>query len=64
MAAGETPFLDCLQDYHLDDTIHFPPDYKERMLDVEAEVGLVNFNVMMILFLEDIQLPLGMIITS
>jgi len=28
--------------YHLDEKIHFPPDYLERMLDVEAAVGLVQ----------------------
>lgn len=26
--------------YHLDEKIHFPPDYKDLMLDVEAAVGL------------------------
>lgn len=26
--------------YHLDDKIHFPPDFLENMLDVEAAVGL------------------------
>lgn len=26
--------------YHLDDKIHFPPDYLDKMLDVEAAVGL------------------------
>jgi dTDP-4-amino-4,6-dideoxygalactose transaminase len=26
--------------YHLDNKIHFPPDYLDRMLEVEAEVGL------------------------
>lgn len=28
--------------YHLDEQIHFPPDYNERMLDVEAAVGLAQ----------------------
>lgn len=28
--------------YHLDDKIHFPPDYLDRMLDVEAAVGLAQ----------------------
>lgn len=28
--------------YHLDDKIHFPPDYQERMLEVEAAVGLAQ----------------------
>jgi perosamine synthetase len=26
--------------YHLDDKIHFPPDYQEKMMNVEAAVGL------------------------
>jgi len=26
--------------YHLDDQIHFPPDYLDRMLEIEAAVGL------------------------
>jgi perosamine synthetase len=28
--------------YHLDDKIHFPPDYLDRMLEVEAAVGLIQ----------------------
>ena len=28
--------------YHMDDKIHFPPDYLDRMSDVEASVGLVQ----------------------
>ena len=37
----KTPFLNSLtKAYHLDDKIHFPPDYLEKMLDVEAAVGL------------------------
>ena len=28
--------------YHLDNKIHFPPDYQDRMLEVEAAVGLVQ----------------------
>jgi dTDP-4-amino-4,6-dideoxygalactose transaminase len=28
------------KDYHLDNKIHFPPDYLDKMLDVEAAVGL------------------------
>lgn len=28
--------------YHLDGRIHFPPDYLEKMLDVEASVGLAQ----------------------
>jgi perosamine synthetase len=39
----ETPLLDSLaKAYHRDDLIHFPPDYADRMLDVEAAVGLVQ----------------------
>jgi perosamine synthetase len=39
----ETPMLDSLtKAYHLDDQIHFPPDYLERMTDVEARVGLAQ----------------------
>lgn len=37
----KTPFLNKFtKAYHLDDKIHFPPDYLEQMLDVEAAVGL------------------------
>lgn len=37
----KTPLLNRLtKAYHLDNKIHFPPDHMERMLDVEAEVGL------------------------
>lgn len=36
-----TPLLNRLtKSYHLDDKIHFPPDYLDRMLGVEAAVGL------------------------
>lgn len=28
--------------FHLDDKIHFPPDYLDQMLDVEAAVGLIQ----------------------
>lgn len=28
--------------YHLDEKIHFPPDYLEKMIDIEAAVGLVQ----------------------
>lgn len=36
-----TPLLNRLtKSYHLDEKIHFPPDAFERMLDVEAAVGL------------------------
>lgn len=41
----KTPFLDKFtKAYHLDDEIHFPPDYMDRMLDVEASVGLVQLD--------------------
>jgi dTDP-4-amino-4,6-dideoxygalactose transaminase len=37
----QTPLLDKLtKAYHLDDKIHFPPDYLDKMLAVEALVGL------------------------
>ena len=37
----KTPLLNKLtKAYHLDDKIHFPPDFLEQMLDVEATVGL------------------------
>jgi perosamine synthetase len=37
----KTPFLDRLtRSYHLDERIVLPPDYLDRMLDVEAAVGL------------------------
>jgi dTDP-4-amino-4,6-dideoxygalactose transaminase len=37
----KTPFLNRLtKAYHLDDKIHFPPDYLDKMLEVEAAVGL------------------------
>ncbi len=39
----KTPILNALtKSFHLDEKIHFPPDYLEFMLDVEAEVGLVQ----------------------
>lgn len=28
--------------YHLDDKIHFPPDYQDRMMELEASVGLAQ----------------------
>jgi perosamine synthetase len=38
-----TPLLNRFtKSYHLDDEIHFPPDYLDRMLDVEAAVGLAQ----------------------
>lgn len=37
----KTTFLNRLtKAYHLDDKIHFPPDYLDKMLEVEAAVGL------------------------
>lgn len=37
----KTPLLNRFtKAYHLDDHIHFPPDYLDEMLDVEAAVGL------------------------
>jgi len=39
----KTPLLNNFtKSYHLDDKIHFPPDYQDRMLEVEAAVGLVQ----------------------
>lgn len=39
----KTPLLNRLtKSYHLDDEIRFPPGYDEKMLDVEAAVGLVQ----------------------
>ena len=39
----KTPWLDRLtRSYHLDERIEFPPDHLERMLDVEAAVGLAQ----------------------
>lgn len=41
----KTSFLNSLtKSYHLDDKIHFPPDYLDRMLDVEAAVGLIQLS--------------------
>lgn len=37
----KTPLLNKLtKSYHLDNKIHFPPDYLDKMLDVEAAIGL------------------------
>jgi len=37
----KTPFLNRLtKAYHLDEKIHFPPDYLDQMTDIEALVGL------------------------
>ena len=39
----KTPLLNRFtKSYHLDDKIHFPPDYLDLMLDVEAAVGLAQ----------------------
>ncbi|NBT46891.1 MAG: hypothetical protein EBT07_03595 [Actinobacteria bacterium] len=39
----KTPLLNHLtKSYHLDDKIHFPPDYLDKMLEVEAAVGLAQ----------------------
>lgn len=41
----KTPLLNRFTKlYHLDHHIHFPPDYQERMLDVEAAVGLCQLD--------------------
>ena len=40
---SKTPLLNRLtKAYHLDEKIHFPPDYIDKMLNVEAAVGLVQ----------------------
>lgn len=39
----KTPFLNALtKSYHLDDKIHFPPDFQMHMSNAEAEVGIVQ----------------------
>jgi dTDP-4-amino-4,6-dideoxygalactose transaminase len=39
----KTPLLNSFtKAYHLDDKIHFPPDYQDQMMEVEAAVGLVQ----------------------
>jgi dTDP-4-amino-4,6-dideoxygalactose transaminase len=39
----KTPLLERLtKAYHLDDRIHFPPDYLDQMIDLEARVGLAQ----------------------
>ncbi len=39
----KTPLLNWLtKSYHLDNKIHFPPDYLDKMLNSEAAVGLVQ----------------------
>lgn len=41
----KTPLLNRLtRSYHLDNKVHFPPDYLDRMLEVEAAVGLVQLD--------------------
>jgi dTDP-4-amino-4,6-dideoxygalactose transaminase len=41
----KTPLLNRFtKSYHLDDKIHFPPDYLDQMLEVEAAVGLAQLN--------------------
>jgi len=41
----KTPLLNRFtKSYYLDDKIHFPPDYQDRMLEVEAAVGLAQLN--------------------
>lgn len=38
-----TPLLNRFtKAYHLDDVVHFPPDYLDQMLDIEAAIGLVQ----------------------
>lgn len=39
----KTPLLNRFtKSYHMDDKIHFPPDYMDRMMGVEAAVGLIQ----------------------
>ena len=39
----ETPLLDRMtKAYHLDGRIHFPPDYLDQMIELEAKVGLAQ----------------------
>ncbi len=41
----KTPLLNAFtKAYHLDEKIHFPPDYLDQMLDVEAAVGLAQLD--------------------
>ncbi len=40
---NKTKVLDRLtKAYHLDEKIHFPPDYRDKMLNIEAAVGLAQ----------------------
>jgi perosamine synthetase len=42
---SKTPLLNRLiKAYHLDEEILFPPDYTDKMLNVEAGVGLIQLN--------------------
>jgi perosamine synthetase len=39
----ETPLLNRLtKAYHLDEKIHFPPDYLDRLTNIEAQIGLAQ----------------------
>jgi dTDP-4-amino-4,6-dideoxygalactose transaminase len=39
----KTPFLNRLtKSYHLDEKVHFPPDFQEWMLAPEAQVGIIQ----------------------
>jgi len=39
----KTPFLKNITDaYHLDEKVHFPPDYNEKLSPVEARVGIAQ----------------------
>jgi dTDP-4-amino-4,6-dideoxygalactose transaminase len=39
----KTPFLNRLtKSYHLDEKVHFPPDFQDKMLAVEAQVGMIQ----------------------
>jgi len=41
--AEKTPLLNrWTRSYHLDERIRFPPDYRDKMLDLEAAVGLAQ----------------------
>ncbi len=43
VTSEKTPLLNRFtKAFHSDDKIHFPPDYLDKMLDVEAAVGLVQ----------------------
>jgi len=39
----ETPLLDRLtKAYHLDEKVHFPPDYLDQMIEIEGKVGFAQ----------------------